>query len=253
MERLGTLERRYSYASWTAPSHYNLMTGLLPHTNPPNVFASEYYKHDFFKYSERLGIPGIKFRSFVPQLWLPTYLRKQGYRCHGRVSLPVISQFTGINRDFNSYRLMDSHNDMSAIVDELWFDEERPSFWMLNIGETHYPYRLPGDPESDLPHISGVHGVMKRLDDNVVDGEVQEQGDVFFDQAKMRELHQQQIRAVSYLDNIVEKLFDVVPKNTYITITADHGELFGEDNFFGHGPIQHDKVVEVPFVEGKLR
>ena len=33
-------------------------------------------------------------------------------------------------------------------------------------------------------------------------------------------------------------------------MTADHGELFGEEGFFGHGPIQHPKVTEVPFVEG---
>ena len=30
MQRLGEVERRYSYASWTAPSHYNLLMGLLP-------------------------------------------------------------------------------------------------------------------------------------------------------------------------------------------------------------------------------
>jgi glucan phosphoethanolaminetransferase (alkaline phosphatase superfamily) len=52
---------------------------------------------------------------------------------------------------------------------------------------------------------------------------------------------------------VVEELFDTVPKDTYITITADHGELFGEDGYFGHGPVQHKKVLEVPFVEGKLR
>ena len=33
----------------------------------------------------------------------------------------------------------------------------------------------------------------------------------------------------------------------------DHGELFGEDGYFGHGPIAHDKVLEVPFVEGRVR
>jgi hypothetical protein len=29
--------------------------------------------------------------------------------------------------------------------------------------------------------------------------------------------------------------------------------LFGEEGYFGHGPIVHEKVLEVPFVEGKLR
>src|SRR4051794_6892028 len=44
---LGPVERRWSYATWTAPSHYNLLMGLLPHTSPPEVYASEYYKEDF--------------------------------------------------------------------------------------------------------------------------------------------------------------------------------------------------------------
>jgi membrane-anchored protein YejM (alkaline phosphatase superfamily) len=39
---------------------------------------------------------------------------------------------------------------------------------------------------------------------------------------------------------------------THFIITADHGDLFGEDDYFGHGPIFHEKVYEVPFVEGKL-
>jgi arylsulfatase A-like enzyme len=69
----------------------------------------------------------------------------------------------------------------------------------------------------------------------------------------MKELRERQIAAVRYLDRVVEDLFDLVPRNTYITITSDHGELFGEGGFFGHGPIVHKKVFEVPFVEGKLR
>ncbi len=74
-----------------------------------------------------------------------------------------------------------------------------------------------------------------------------------FDNRKLGALRQRQIDAVKYLDTVVEELLDVVPRNTYITVTADHGELFGEDGYFGHGPIQHEKVFEVPFVEGKVR
>ena len=82
---------------------------------------------------------------------------------------------------------------------------------------------------------------------------LQIQKEKHFDQAKLRTLRDRQIDAVKYLDRVVEELLDKVPKNTYITITADHGELFGEDGFFGHGPVQHSKVFEVPFVEGKVR
>jgi membrane-anchored protein YejM (alkaline phosphatase superfamily) len=87
----------------------------------------------------------------------------------------------------------------------------------------------------------------------VVGGKLVTRKEKFFDSTKLEKLRKRQIRAVQSLDRVVEELFDLAPKNTYITITADHGELFGEDGYFGHGPIQHEKVWEVPFVEGKLR
>ena len=40
--------------------------------------------------------------------------------------------------------------------------------------------------------------------------------------------------------------------DTIVIVTADHGELFGEMGYFGHGPIMHEKCFEVPFVEGRL-
>ena len=254
MRQLGKVEKRWSYASWTAPSHFNLLMGLLPHQSPKNVFASEYYKKDFFKYNERLGAEDIEFKSFVPRLYFPLFLRnKMGYRTHARVSLPVLNPRTILNQGFDTFRLMSKHNDMRAMLKEMTFPEDRPSFYLLNVGETHYPYALPDEPPEDWPRISGVHGVFKHLDDHVVGGKLKKSKQRFFDDKKMKELQRRQVGAVKYLDRVIEELFDMVPKNTYITITSDHGELFGEEGYFGHGPIQHDKVLEVPFVEGKLR
>jgi hypothetical protein len=151
---------------------------------------------------------------------------------------------------------MPKHNDMAAMVDRLVFSSDRPSFYLLNVGETHYPYALPGEPEEGWPKIHGVHGVFKHLDDLVVGGKLtEEEGEEakFFDQEKLDLLRGRQVSAVRYLDGVFQRLFDVVPPNTYITVTGDHGELFGENGYFGHGPISHEKVYEVPFVEGKIR
>jgi hypothetical protein len=242
--RLGDIERRWSYASWTAPSHFNLLMGLLPHTSPPRVYASEYYKQDFARYSERFGVPGVDFASMLPSIWLPTYMRNVlGYRTAALVSMPVLNPATAVNRDFDEYALMDSHNDMAGMVARLSFDADRPTFWMLNVGETHYPYAVPGDDTSDLPRISGVHGVLKREDT----------APEFFDADAMEQLRARQVRAASYADGVIAALYDVVPPRTWIIVTSDHGELFGEDGYFGHGPIAHDKVLEVPFVEGTIR
>jgi Sulfatase len=242
--RLGEIEQRWSYASWTAPSHFNLLMGLLPHTSPTRVYASEYYKADFARYSDRLGVPEIDFASMLPQLWLPTYLRNVlGYRTCALVSMPVLNPATPINRDFDEYVLMESHNDMAGIVERLTFDPDRPTFWLLNIGETHYPYALPGDDLREFPRVSGVHGVLKRAED----------APEFFADDALERLRARQVRAATYADGLIGALYDVVPPRTWIIVTSDHGELFGEAGYFGHGPIAHDKVLEVPFVEGTIR
>ena len=246
LSRIGPVERRWSYATWTAPSHYNLLMGLLPHTSPPEVYASEYYKQDFLRYSERLGVEGMEFKRLLPSMFLPTYLKTLGYRTHARVSMPVLNPYTAINRDFDSFELMPKHNDMAAMLPDLEFSDDAPSFYLLNVGETHYPYATPDEDPSQWPRISGVHGVFKRLDDPDQPVAATE----FFDQAKLRELQDRQIEATRYVDGVFRRLFDLLPSNTWVIVTSDHGELFGEQRYFGHGPIMHEKVLEVPFVEG---
>ena len=254
--KLGPVEKRYSYAAWTAPSHYNLLTGLLPHTSPQNVYASEYYKEDFFNFNRRLGAQGIDFAAMVPGLWMPEFLRNTlGYSTHARVSLPVLNPRTGVNRSFDSFQLMDKHNDMRSMLPTMKFSSERPSFYLLNVGETHYPYAKPDEDSSMWPRISGVNGVFKKLNDEVGDPNNPNFKETFqfFDQAKMDQLRERQIDTVRYLDGVFAELYDLVPKDTYVIVTADHGELFGELGYFGHGPIMHEKCFEVPYLEGKIR
>ncbi len=255
LARLGEVERRWSYASWTSPSHYSLLMGLMPHESPPQVYASDYYKRDFVKYCERLGTDGVEFKSLLPNLFLPTFLKKLGYRTHAMVSMPVLNPATILNCDFDTFDLMPRHNDMAAMVDRLRFSDDAPSFYLMNVGETHYPYALPDEDPAEWPTVSGVHGVFRHLDEEVVGGRLVggDEARPIFDQAKLDRLRARQVGTVRYLDRVFARLYDAVPKNTYITVTADHGELFGEGGYFGHGPIHHDKVYEVPFVEGKLR
>jgi Sulfatase len=255
LKKLGNVEKRWSYASWTSPSHYNLLIGLMPHKSPKHVYASEYYKKDFLQFNERLGLKNIEFKSLVPRMFLPSFLKDTlGYRTQAMVSLPVLNPRTVLNSGWDSYKLMDKHNDMRAMLQEMKFSRDRPSFYLLNVGETHYPYALPDEPPDQWPRISGVHGVFKHLDEQVVGGKLKRaKAEKFFDSEKLEMLRKRQIATVQYLDKVFEELFDIVPKNTYITVTADHGELFGEEGYFGHGPINHEKVWEVPFLEGKLR
>jgi membrane-anchored protein YejM (alkaline phosphatase superfamily) len=251
IDRLGEAERRYSYASWTAPSHNTFAMGLLPHGNPTKVLASEVYKDEYRDWEKRTGINGIDFKTFLPHLSLPKVLNSLGYTTIGRVSMPVLNPSTTFARDFDDYKLMSDHNMFAAMVEEIRLpeDEDETNYYFLNLGESHYPYMLK---DETLPIISGVHGVIKKMDR--ADTPAQMEWNRFVTADRMKMLRDAQIKSVEHIDRLVGVLMEKAAKErTYFIITADHGDLFGEDDFFGHGPIFHEKVFEVPFVEGKLK
>ena len=246
LDKLGPVEQRWSYASWTAPSHYNFLLGLLPHHTPRRAWSADTYSEEYRRYARRLGVE-LDFRKLAPELWLPEYLRRLGWHTGAWVSMPVLNETVPLNNGFDHYRLRAKHNDLAGIIDDLRFYDDRPSFWMINAGETHYPYEVPTRQYEPLPRLSGLHGAMKRF------GETPDGAPEFFSPKIMSELKERQVDAVAYVDSLVPILREMVPENTWLTVTSDHGECFGEDEYFGHGPIHHPKVLEVPLVEGKLR
>jgi membrane-anchored protein YejM (alkaline phosphatase superfamily) len=102
---------------------------------------------------------------------------------------------------------------------------------------------------ADLPHVSGVHGVLKAIGNGA---EVASNSGHDFDPELMNMLREQQVKCVEYIDGVVGRLMAKAPANTWFIVTADHGELFGEDGYFGHGPVMHEKCFEIPFIEGQL-
>jgi membrane-anchored protein YejM (alkaline phosphatase superfamily) len=244
IDRLGEAQKRYSYASWTAPSHYAFTMGMMPHASPKNVYASEVYKEEFMQWKQRTGGEAVEFKDFLPELSLPRVLAKVGYRTVAKVSMPVLNKYTAISKHFDEYKLMANHNDFAGMIEEMEFPDDEPHYYFLNLGETHYPYMLSTE---NLPHVSGVHGVLKAMGN---DADVATNTAQSFDPELMAMLHKQQIKCVEYVDGLIGKLMEKAPPNTWFIVTADHGELFGEDGYFGHGPVMHEKCFEVPFVEG---
>ncbi len=250
MRNLGPVERRYSYAGWTSPSHFAYLMGMTPHQSPPGVFASEVYKKDYMDWGDRLGIKGLTMKDFVPHFWLPQFLKSKGYQTHARVSMPIINPVTVLNTGFDSYKLMDRYNDFEAVINEVSFDGV-PGFYLLNLGEAHYPYGIP--PE-EMPPLRGEGGIFRRSGEDI-GGHPPNVADLtgyYFEEKHLHFFRDRQIAAIEGVDRLMEKLFKKCPVGTYLIITSDHGELFGEEGYFGHGPIMHPKVHEVPYIGGKI-
>ncbi|MBW8303632.1 MAG: hypothetical protein K0M78_06775 [Brevundimonas sp.] len=251
--RIGPMERRWSYASWTAPSHLGFLMGLLPHRGEPGVSTSVQYQDEFARWPDRLEIPlDHSFSAFAPSLSLPRFLQSLGYRCEARVSLPVLNPETVLSAHFDHYELLAQHNDLGAALDALTFSDATPTFHFINTGETHYPYLLPGETAEDLPPLPGVHGVWRSLDAFLRDPARRAGGEsaIPFDREQLRPLWRKQVACIEHIDAVLARALPRMPADTWIILTSDHGELFGEDGWFGHGPVVHDKVLEVFLVEG---
>ena len=248
LKRLGKVERRWSYATWTAPSHYNLLMGLLPHTSPPNVYASEYYKEDFRRYGERLGIEEMGFKRLLPSLFLPTYLKHSlGYRTHARVSMPVLNPET-IHQP--RLRQLQADADPTTTWRRCSPSSASTTRRRRSTSSTSARRTTPTRARTRTRASGRASPASTASSSASTTTTIRIQPREFFDQTKLNELQARQIDVVGYVDGVFAQLFDLLPDNTWVIVTSDHGELFGEQRYFGHGPIMHEKVLEVPFVEG---
>jgi hypothetical protein len=253
LDKIGPLEKRWSYATWTAPSHLTFLMGLLPHAGKPGAFPTVEYRAELCRWAERLEARReVRFSDFSPALSLPLFLRRLGYRCEARVSLPVLNPATVLSSHFDHYELLPAHNNLAHALGALSFDEQ-PVFHFINTGETHYPYSLAHETAIDLPRIPGVHGVWRSLDQFLLwpGGQGLPGAEEFpLDARLLRPLWEKQLHCVEHLDGVIGEAVSRMPKKTWVIVTSDHGELFGEDGWFGHGPVCHEKVFEVFLIEG---
>jgi hypothetical protein len=70
LRALGEVQRRFSYSSWTPPSHHAMLAGLLPHSSPRHAHASACYIHEFREHERRLRFtvkaPGRECTCSIP-------------------------------------------------------------------------------------------------------------------------------------------------------------------------------------------
>src|SRR5689334_11146472 len=60
----------------------------------------------FSNSTRRLGLKSIEFKSLVPRMFLPSFLKDTlGYQTHAMVSLPVLNPRTVLNSGWDSYKL----------------------------------------------------------------------------------------------------------------------------------------------------
>jgi hypothetical protein len=116
ISKLGEVEKRYSYASWTAPSHYNC-SWAAPPPQPDARVRVRLLQEGLPQLQHAHGLGRDRLREPDPAALPATFMRNRlGYFTNAMVSLPVLNPKTIINKDFDTFKLMPKHNDMAAMV-----------------------------------------------------------------------------------------------------------------------------------------
>jgi uncharacterized sulfatase len=277
MEAIGTegcvFECCFSHSVATAASSASILTGTSPSkhgvamgeavgTIPDSLrtaaelFADAGYRTACVTTNPRLGLIGgdSGFDEFY-DVSRSTLLRPEYWRTTARFLRNFRRHSVGLSADGLSHSFALVVNDLATRwVRSVADAGEEPFFIYIHYNEPHSPYEPP------LPYRSRFTGGLDRAPSECV--------------ALARELHDdatQQIAdglplspddwaavtamydaEIAYTDEMVGKVLDsiasLIDRELATVVTADHGELLGERDLFGHFYEPIDALVHVPMV-----
>ena len=228
--------------TWTLPSHASLFTGLSvsQHGARYNVAG-----RDGINY-HRINCLGTEPST------LAEVLREKKYLTAGVGAGIWLNPKFGLARGFEHYEArVESWAGVPA--DEVTDSgirliskrrENQPFFLFLNYFDAHAPYAPPAGYHPDA--------VPDARSPNLVEMEINRDG-MRLSEAESRQLRALYDGEIRFVDDQISRLWahleaEGLWEDTWIIITADHGESFGDHRFFGHGLRTWQDVIRVPLV-----
>jgi len=247
-------ENAFSASPWTLPSHASLFTGLLP-SEHNCTYENMGLSAQFPTLAERLKDLGYftvgwsnnpllnsssgllrGFDRFVENSQMSIY--------SGEMALKIIlSKLSGYSSDngarFANHTIFRWLSRMSA--------KKRPFFLFVNYMEAHTPYvrDAAGYRYFQNPAQARNNYASPNWDD------------FNCKQGKNEDARTAAIKwydgSIYYLDFEIGKLLEQLSRlglleNTVFVVLSDHGESFGEHDFWGHGITLYDSELKVPLI-----
>ncbi len=229
--------RAHSPANFTFAAHQAFFVGILPHVPEDVPYYNRFRK-------QLLGLAGVGEGQVSKEALLKVHsswnlvagLRDAGYRTVGAGAANWFRQ-DSLTAGFEEFLFTgtDADRQIAFLVERL--AGHTPFFGFINFGETHAPYTFAGKPEACRDRV------LARL----MAWPPVQQGPVGRDTCAF---HCQRA-AAEFLDSRLPDLFAALPPDTVVILTADHGDCFGEDGYWGHG-VHHPLVYEVPLAIFRL-
>ena len=216
----GKPEKRYTGNNWTVSSVASLLTGMLPF----KLYKGQRDQHRTLTMDSDVWreMTGCKLEYGVT-IWMPFLLQQEGYYTLMLSSISLVNTRSIFRMNFDNcfYNKGATLERKIQIMQTLTgcgegSPEKRSKFFSyIHTHETKWPF---GDPELNK----------KTRNKNEQERQVQQIKDYIFPG--------------------LEYLMTTLDPGTWVIITADHAECFGDDGLFGHGHQIHPKTYEVPFV-----
>jgi len=240
LDSYARVHQAWAPGTYTLPSHISFFTGIFPLVHEPIPYLNRFEKQLITmrkageakaqaKGSRTIELGASRFDMIRA-------LRDANYYTVGSGAATWFAKrvLTDGFEHFNYQQAQSCEQQCNYLLRNLDLHAKRkPFFAFMNLIETHTPYMHYGADRRDY--------AMQARDYMQWPPKVDEARR----QTKGLQLQQAQIAAAEHLDKCMGEFLPKLPPNTFVIITADHGECFGEDGYWGHG-IYHPKVMEVP-------
>ena len=242
----------FSNGTWTVPSHATLFSGLLPSEHGCDFGVSGARGFELTAprvLAELFGEGGWATSCVFANFWLakvPGFER--GFEHYHYVPHPV--GLTLFGETLRRYLLPSLSADRvvggalapdvnRAVLKAFDAAGDRPQFLVANYTDPHSPYVPP-------PAFRGAFAPWSPR-------EVPRYLSIRLPDAELRRLEARYDEEILALDHSIGELFDELDRRgeldrSWVIVTSDHGEAFGEHGVTEHGTTVHNSVTRVPLL-----
>ena len=249
-------ENCYSQAPWTKPSVAALFSGFLPRTHMATI-----------SHTHRTGIDDV-FRVQVLRDSFTTMaetFKSLGYNTARFLCNPNVQNEYGFGQGFDHYHYevgIDPPFQMRKAISWIKENKDQPFFLFVHASDPHGPYvpltkkyeaLFKATPEEHMKKLSEKdQSTLKMYRWQYYQDNPQATLTDLSDEGReyLLRLYDAEIHEVDYTFGL---LIDYLKKQdlyekTAIALISDHGEAFGEHDFFGHGKTLYSEELHVPLI-----
>jgi len=265
-------ESAYALAPWTVPSMHGLFASQYPNPLDPEANFDGW----------RQSVATYKFHS--PGSTLAEQLRDSGYATAAYIGNPLLGNKEGILRGFDTARAWPAHTPRSAdwlthaptmrrilergfgyrpeirpinstrIVTRcaqrfIRSHRDTPFFLWVHFIDPHDPY----DPPKEFRSQNGAWPLFSPASPYWATPQLDAYGNIDVQQEDREFVRSLYRGEIAYADQCLAKINEALLQSeligeTFICITADHGEEFWDHGRYGHGQSVYEELIHVPLI-----